>query len=92
MSPPVAPEAYPLPGFVVAMLSVWPTFLVIPWVLLLWAHLREWRTHAAEWFRDEGCDETREAHYWQREKMLMVLGSLVSLNITFALLIYVGLR
>lgn len=92
MSPPAAPEAYPLPGFVAALMSAWPTFLLIPWLLLLWAHLKDWRLYALDWFRDEGCDETREARFWKKEKMLMVLGSLVSLNITFALLIYVGLR
>lgn len=68
-------------------------FLLIPWALFLWPILaKDWRFWAADEFRDEGCDERREARFWKREQRVAFALSFLELNILMLLFLYVGVR
>lgn len=87
------PETVPYPSWVIAAFSLWPLFLILPWLLFLWLFIdKDWRFWAADEFRDKGCDEHREARYWKHEQKLAITGCFVLLNSLFVLFLYLNLR
>lgn len=89
------PEAHPYPPWVLAILSLWPLQVVGLFLVSLWltnALSDRWRFTAPEWFRDEGCDETREARGWQKERLVTVVLIVLMTNVLFGIFLLIGSR
>ncbi len=92
-APIATPDAYPYPPWVVAVLGLWPLFLLIPFLLALWTSdvlSDRWRFTAWGHFRDEGCDEAREARGWKKERLLTVILLVLMINVLFGIFLFVG--
>ncbi len=64
--------------------------LVGPFLLFMaLVSLRDHRLYIAAYFRDEGCDETREARGWKREKQLEIMGLWLGMSVALILFLFV---
>lgn len=89
------PEAYPYPPWVLALIDLWPLQILGLFVVALWMSdtlSDRWRFTAPGLFRDEGCDETREARGWQKERMITIVLLILGTNILFGIFLYIGSR
>ncbi len=64
--------------------------LIGPFVLFMaLTALRDHRLFIPAYFRDEGCDETRESRGWKREKQMEIMGLWLGMSVALALLVFV---